>query len=73
MLHAFISFEANEIFFEYLKDLILRAFNLKIEIDIALLLKMNSQTEIDLIMTISFWSIYKMIIFVISMGMIIEI
>ena len=63
VLHAFISCKANERFFKYLKDLVLRAFNLRIEIDIVLLLKMNSQTEIDLIMTIAFWSIYKMIIF----------
>ena len=63
MIHAFISCKANETFFEYLKDLVLRAFNLKIEIDIVLLLKMNSQTEIDLIMTIAFSFIYKMIIF----------
>ena len=60
---SFHSCKANETFFEYLKDLVLRAFNLGIEIDIVLLLKMNSQTEIDLIMTIAFWLIYKMIIF----------
>ena len=29
VLHAFISCKANETFFEYLKDLVLRAFNLK--------------------------------------------
>ena len=55
--------KANETFIEYIKDLVLHAFDLKIEIDIGLLLIMNSQTEIDLIMTIAFWFIYKMIIF----------
>ena len=59
VVHAFISCNANKTYFEYFTCF----FNLEIEIDIIFLLKMNSQTEIDLIITIAFWSSNKTIIF----------
>ena len=49
-------------FFRKLVELIRKVYNVNINVNIQTFLKMHKENDIDDILTIAFWSIYKMII-----------
>ena len=60
--HAFLTCKMNTTFFKKLIDLVKDVYNVKLKLDAFFLLKIQDQKDIDDILTIAFWSIYKMLI-----------
>ena len=60
--HAFLTCKMNVSFFTKLQHLIKHVYDKDLQIDSFLLLKIQKETNLDDILTIAFWSIYKMII-----------
>ena len=62
LYHALLTCKLNTYFFVKLVDLIKHVYNVDLEIDSFSLLKIHEEKNIDDILTIAFWSIYKMIV-----------
>ena len=62
LIHAFLECPLNMPFFRKLVELIRKVYNVNINVNIQTFLKMHKENDIDDILTIAFWSIYKMII-----------
>ena len=60
--HALITCKLNEQFWLYVTWLIQKVFHKRIDIDIDLLIKSSEYDDIDDLINIAFWSIYKMIL-----------
>ena len=61
-MHVFIECEQNKNFFDYIKHVVKYTFNIDFVMDISCLLKINIDREIDVVTTIAFWCIYKMLV-----------
>ena len=61
-MHVFIECEQNKNFFDYIKHVVKYTFNIDFVMDISCLLKINIDSEIDVVTTIAFWCIYKMLV-----------
>ena len=61
-MHALLTCKMNTPFFTRLEDLVKSVYNIEIKVDEYVLLKMQEENEIDDILTLAFWSIYKMIV-----------
>ena len=61
-MHDFIECEQNKKFFDYIKHRVKYTFNIDFVMDIFCLLKINIDREIDVVTTIAFWCIYKMLV-----------
>ena len=62
LYHALLTCKLNTSFFVKLVDLIKHVYNVDLEIDSFSLLKIHEEKNIDDILTIAFWIIYKMIV-----------
>ena len=63
VLHAFLFCDLNSPFLQYVKELLFQTFSVRLDISTAELLKLNtSNVKYDLILTLAFWCIYKMIV-----------
>ena len=62
IVHAFMECDLNKPFYEFLKQVVKLTFNIHFEIDTPYLIKTNTDKELDIVMTIALFSIYKTII-----------
>ena len=62
IVHAFMEYDLNKPFYEFLKQVVKLTFNIHFEIDTPYLIKTNTDKELDIVMTIALFSIYKTII-----------
>ena len=62
IIHAFISCKCNDSFKSYVCWLIGKVFDTDTEFTVELLIKACDESIVDHIMSIAFWSVYKMII-----------
>ena len=61
-LHAFIECDLNKQFFSYLTTIIKLTYDVDCEISKMHLLKTHKETELDMLLSIAFWCIYKYIV-----------
>ena len=58
----FIECELNRRFFAYVKQVVMNTFDINILINTHCLLKIDNAEEADVVITVAFWCIYKMLI-----------
>ena len=62
LCHALLECKMNEIFFRNFTQMVKYVYNVNVEMNVFTLLKINVEDKINDILTIAFWSIYKMIV-----------
>ena len=62
LVHAFLHCKLNLIFFENLADMVKNVYKIDLCLDINILLKNYKEKELEDIITIALWSIYKLIV-----------
>ena len=62
LYHALLDCKMNEIFFRNFTQMVKHVYNINVEINIFTLLKIEIEDKINDIITIAFWSIYKMLV-----------